>query len=203
VTARAAREIRSRLPEIAPANRSTLVVKITGWPRIGFLAELFPEAKFVHLMRDGRAVASSLLQVPWWHGWKGPANWRFGPLPAEYDSEWKAHGQSFAALAAIEWKLVMDVLERSRKEVDDGQLIDVRYEDLCADDRRSMQGIISHMGLDWAPELDKALRRFPLRNRNSKWREDLGEHNVAVVDDLLRVTLSRYGYPPGERRAID
>lgn len=203
MTAHAAGEIRSRLLAIAPGNRTALVIKITGWPRIGFLSELFPEARFVHLMRDGRAVANSLLQVPWWHGWKGPANWRFGPLPAVYESEWLAHGQSFVALAAIEWKLVMEALEDSRAEVADGRLIDVRYEDLCADDERSMRAIINHIGLDWAQELDDALLRFPLKTRNDRWRHDLGTRNAAIVNDVLRHELPRYGYTPDACRPID
>ncbi len=34
--------------------------------RIEYLRSIFPEAKFVHLIRDGRAVAYSLLRVRWW-----------------------------------------------------------------------------------------------------------------------------------------
>lgn len=198
VTDRAAREIRSRLAAVIPADRTTLVVKITGWPRIGFLAELFPEAKFVHLVRDGRAVANSLLQVSWWHGWRGPANWRFGPLPARYETEWVAHKQSFAALAAIEWKLVMEAVEDARSEVTDEQFMNVRYEDLCADDERSMRSIVDHMGLDWATELDDALVRLPLKTRNDKWRDELGAHNASIVNEVLRDMLPQYGYSPAE-----
>lgn len=196
VTARAAREIRSRLMAVSPADRTTLVVKITGWPRIGFLAEIFPEARFVHLIRDGRAVVNSLLQVPWWHGWKGPTNWRFGPLPARYEAEWNAHEQSFVALAAIEWKLVMEAVENARVEVADGDLMNVCYEDLCADDERSLRSIVEYMGLDWATEMDDALVRFPLRTRNDKWRDELGAHNAAIVNEVLRDTLPHYGYAP-------
>jgi len=202
VTARAAREIRARLRAVAPADRTTLVVKITGWPRLGFLAEIFPEARFVHLVRDGRAVANSLLQVPWWHGWKGPANWRFGPLPARYEAEWDAHEQSFVALAAIEWKLVMDAVEDARSEVTDARLMNVRYEDLCAEDERSMRSIIAHIGLEWARELDDALVRFPLRTRNDKWREELGAHNATIVNEVLRDRLPQYGYSPDEQQTL-
>jgi len=52
--------------------------KYTGWPRALFLNAIFPRAKFVHVIRDGRAVASSLLQMPWWRGYLEPSEWRFG-----------------------------------------------------------------------------------------------------------------------------
>src|SRR3712207_7426845 len=52
------------------------------------LSEIFKDAKFIHLMRDGRAVANSLLHVYFWSGWKGPGNWGWGQLsPAQQRSE--------------------------------------------------------------------------------------------------------------------
>jgi hypothetical protein len=45
--------------------------KFTGWPRARFIAEIMPEARFLHVVRDGRAVASSIVQRPWWKGWLG------------------------------------------------------------------------------------------------------------------------------------
>ena len=42
--------------------------KFTGWPRSGFLQRILPDARFVNVIRDGRAVANSFLQMPWWRG---------------------------------------------------------------------------------------------------------------------------------------
>ncbi|MDP9298431.1 MAG: sulfotransferase, partial [Actinomycetota bacterium] len=78
--------------------------KFTGWPRSGLLGRVFPEAKFVHVLRDGRAVANSFLQMPWWRGYAGPSGWGWGPLPATYAAEWESSGRSFAVLAGIQWK---------------------------------------------------------------------------------------------------
>ena len=194
LTARAATDLRNRLRELSPPDRSTLIVKLTGWPRIGFLDALVPGAKFIHLLRDGRAVANSLLQVPWWHGWKGPNNWRFGPLSREHEQLWFAHDRSFAALAAIEWRLILEALEESRTAISPDRMLDVRYEELCADDTATMQRVIRYLGLAWSPELDRALREFPLRTRNDKWRDDLGAHNASIVEDVLRDILPQYGY---------
>lgn len=69
-------EIKRKLPVVLSKTltkkRNRLLFKITGWPRVGFLHEIFEDAKFIHLIRDGRAVAYSLLQQPWWEGWRGP-----------------------------------------------------------------------------------------------------------------------------------
>ncbi len=61
-------------------KKNQLLYKYTGWSRVGFFKEIFPEAVFIHFVRDGRAVANSLTQVTWWDGWQGPQNWRLGSL---------------------------------------------------------------------------------------------------------------------------
>lgn len=194
VTDRAAASIRDRLALVVPERRNHLVVKLTGWPRIGYLAELFPEARFVHLVRDGRAVANSLLQVPWWHGWKGPENWRFGLLPPAYVEEWEQLDRSFVALAAIEWKLIMDAVESSQAQLRADQFIEVRYEELCSSPQPTMIRILEHIGLSMAPQVQRAMIRDPLRSRNAKWREDLGQHNARVISSVLEGALGAHGY---------
>ena len=52
-----------------------LVQHLTGWPRTGFIRAAVPDTKVVNVVRDGRAVASSWLQMGWWDGWRGPDNW--------------------------------------------------------------------------------------------------------------------------------
>jgi hypothetical protein len=60
---------------------AVLLQHLTGWPRTGFLHAAYPELRVIHVVRDGRAVANSWLQMGWWDGWRGPDNWLYGPLP--------------------------------------------------------------------------------------------------------------------------
>lgn len=46
--------------------KKRLLAKITGLLRIGFIRSVFPEASFIHIVRDGRAVVDSLLNVDFW-----------------------------------------------------------------------------------------------------------------------------------------
>ena len=54
----------------AAQNRDVFLHKFTGWPRARFIDAALPETRFIHVIRDGRAVASSLLQMPWWRGYR-------------------------------------------------------------------------------------------------------------------------------------
>lgn len=102
VTVAAKQRLQSVLAKTLTPKRDRLLVKVTGWPRIGFLREVFEDAKFVHIMRDGRSVSNSMLNVPWWWGWRGPQNWRWGELTPAEEQEWEAQGKSFVALAGIQ-----------------------------------------------------------------------------------------------------
>ena len=66
-----------------------LVQHLTGWPRVGFLRAAIPDLRVVNVVRDGRAVANSWLQMGWWDGWQGPDKWIYGPLPADLRREWE------------------------------------------------------------------------------------------------------------------
>src|SRR5687768_5472099 len=59
VTMAARTRVRRNFADVLTAKRDRLLVKLTGWPRIGYLNEIFPDAIFIHLVRDGRDVANS------------------------------------------------------------------------------------------------------------------------------------------------
>src|SRR5258708_21991537 len=64
------------------AGRRVFLHKFTGWPRAGFLAGILPGSKFIHVVRDGRAVANPRLHMDWGEGLHGPGPLRRAPLPA-------------------------------------------------------------------------------------------------------------------------
>ena len=167
--------------------------KFTGWPRSGFLSAVWPEARFVHIVRDGRAVANSLLQMPWWQGWGGPERWTFGPLPDAYAQEWEESDRSFVTLAGLEWKVVMDAFAAASARADNW--LELRYEDVVQDPRGSCERMLAHAGLPWDPEFERGLSRYTFRTeRSAAYRQDLAPADVARLDASLGPHLERYGY---------
>ena len=76
------------------------------------LAELFPEADFVHLVRDGRDVAASFLEL----GWAGSIE-----------------------EAALHWKLRVRRGRRAGARLPAGRYHELRYEELVADPEPSLR----------------------------------------------------------------
>jgi hypothetical protein len=180
-------------------GRPLFLHKFTGWPRAGFLGRIFPTARFVHVVRDGRAVANSFLQMPWWRGYSGPSEWGWGPLPADYVTEWESSGRSFAVLAGIEWKILIDAFEAARANIPPELWLEIRYEDFIADPRTVTGEALSFLGLEWTPEFEVGFRRIPFSvERADAYRTDLGIHELALLDACLAGPLERHRYlaPP-------
>jgi len=194
VSERTRRRIRAALAAIPTERRPRLSLKITGWPRLAYLAEVFPEAKFIHVVRDGRAVANSFLAVPWWLGWHGPQNWRWGELPPEHEEEWESHDRSFVALAGIQWKLYLEAYEVAAATVGPDRLHEVRYEDLCARPEETFVAALSFAGLPREARFEAAVKRFPLESADEKWRRDLTDAQRAILEAVLAPALGRWGY---------
>ena len=168
--------------------------KLTGWPRAGLLAEAFPDARFVHVVRDGRAVANSWLQMPWWKGHLGPEGWHFGPLPADLDERWRQKGRSQPVLAGMAWRMLMDAYENAATSLDERWLT-VRHEDVLASPEAELTRILAHFGLEYTPAFAAGVERYQLRSeRTEAFRRDLGERHVADLDDVLGAHLTRHGY---------
>src|SRR5581483_3405165 len=169
--------------------------KFTGWPRARFVDAVLPGSRYVHIVRDGRAVAASWLQTDWWRGHLGPEGWHFGPLPDGYAKEWEASGRSFVLLAGLAWKLLLDAFDDARREVGDDRWLEVRYEDVVADPRRRTAEILEFLGLSWTDAFEAGFQAFRFDGGRARaWRAVLGDAASAELDARLADHLTRRGY---------
>jgi hypothetical protein len=189
---------RSRLvkafSQLTTARRDRLVLKITGWPRLGFLNEVFPDARYVHVLRDGRAVANSLLAIGFWWGWRGPQNWRWGELPPDQHELWEKHDRSFVGLAGIAWNLYLKAYREAASVVPEERLTELRYEQLCADPAAEIRRLAEFGGLLWSRRYAEVVARQSVRSSDDKWRRDLTPAQQSILEDVVADNLRREGY---------
>ena len=187
--------IRKATSQLTTRKRSRLLLKVTGWPRLGYLSEAFPDAKFVHVIRDGRGVANSLYSVDFWKGWEGPNQWRWGALTPEQQQEWEQYDRSFIVLAAIQWKILMDAAEKAKQSLDPSRLLEVKYEDLCTDPIALFKQVTEFCHLEWTASFEQRLSRYSLRNSNLKYTKELNPQQQKDLENVLQDYLARYNYP--------
>ena len=180
---------------IGAQGKPVFLHKFTGWPRIGFLHEVFPEARFVHIVRDGRAVANSWLQMPWWTGYRGPDQWWLGPLGDEDAEEYERSGRSFVVLAGIAWKMLMRAFETTSQQLPPGCYLELRYEDVVADPVAVFGSILDFAGLDANASFARSLARYDFDDsRTQAFKRDLTPPAQDALERSLGEHLSRYGY---------
>jgi Sulfotransferase family len=185
----------------AAQDRDVFLHKFTGWPRARFIDAALPEARFIHVIRDGRAVASSLLQMPWWRGYEGPTGWGWGPLSDADQRAWESAGRSFAVLAAIEWRILIDAFAEAKAAVDPDRWIEVRYEDLVRDPIATTKGVTEFMGLPWSQAFEERSNRYSFDvSRTDAFHRDLAPSDVSDIEAVVGSRLEALGYrlPPEE-----
>ncbi|MCP4372428.1 MAG: sulfotransferase [Deltaproteobacteria bacterium] len=185
VTHRIKREIPSVLSSILTKQRNRLLIKITGWPRISFLHEIFHDAKFIHINRDRRAVINSLINVDFWSGWQGPQNWRWGKLTLDQIEEWERFDRSFIALAGIELKILSEAMEKGKRCINIDNFIEIDYADLCGDPLDTFKEIVEFCELKWSLKFEDRIKKYSLKNTNHKWQEELTSDQQKIAEYFI------------------
>ena len=102
--------------------------------QLPLLERLFPDALWVHLVRDGRDAALSFLDLP--EGFSG-RTWAQPRTVAQFAARWRTE-----ILAA----------RRLGSHVGD-RYLELRYEDLVAEPERELRRVCEHASLPWEPAM--------------------------------------------------
>ena len=136
------------------------------------LLRIWPEAKLVHLLRDGRDVARSCIGMGWaGNVWHGAQRW----LDAE--------------------KLWDVVQRRARSE----NLYQLRYEDLIKDPEGELAKLCEFLGSEYSPAMmdyEKASSYSrPDPGLVEQWRRKLSSDELGLLEQRIGSRLRERGYP--------
>lgn len=153
---------------------------------LGYLADAFPEGRFIHLLRDGRDVTCSFIA--------------------------RGIGPRDAVEGAIRWKRTVARGRRDGARVGRSRYLEVRYEDFVADPETHLRRICGFIELPWDRSmlqyregLDRMLPEGHLRDLHENvyrppteglrdWRREMEPEEVAVFEALAGDLLSELGY---------
>jgi hypothetical protein len=176
-------------------GKKRFLAKITGPPKIGFLRSVFPDASFIHIVRDGRAVVNSLLKVDFWKH-KGGLNqpfWR-GGLTEDDMKYWNRSGNSPVALAALQWRRIIEVVNEEKKLLKEDAFLEVKYEDFTLFPNKVVNDICDHFQIkDESILYDYIKRLGPYRNMNFKYKQ-MAPKDIALMEDIMGKQLCVLGY---------
>jgi hypothetical protein len=153
--------------------------------RYRLLNRLFPDAIFIHLVRDGRAVVNSIQNKDWlpvldlwWTGDKAIDRVK------DYDDPIQLIGDH--------WKHNVEELLHG-KDVAPGRYIELRYEELIDDVHSVLHKIVDFADLSDSERFFSLLPET-LPNMNEKWRTDLSSEQISALQKTIGSELQKLGY---------
>ena len=165
--------------------------------RLDFLNAVFPDAYFIHIIRDGRAVINSLVnehpedQVNLHN--RRPVVQRHNPFPGPKPANWRSLlRDDIIEQFALQWVEVVGFALEEEKRLG-LNVIHLRYEDLAANNRASMVKLFEFTGLR-ADEESVGHLREKVDNRNYKWKEKLSSETVKMITEIQGPVLRGLGY---------
>ena len=158
------------------------------------LGELFLDAQYVHLIRDGRDAALSFLQMP-----EGTftRTWAHPTTPTQFACLWR--------------KEVGDARSLGRR-AGASRYHEVRYEELVAEPEATVRAICTFAAipfepamLDYTGAVDVSAKPHqqrlltPPTSGVRSWRDDLSADDVAAFESVAGELLGELGYEAGSR----
>lgn len=153
---------------------------------------MFPDAKFVHVIRDGRDVALSVLRQRW--------------------------GANDFAAALRDWVREVTCARKMLAMLPVDRFLELKFEDLVSDAPCQLRRVADFLGLNFEEGMvsgymrrasDKVGDRInehhanllgaPSADQAYKWRSSLGPADQAVAFEIAGQTFVELGYPPGVR----
>jgi len=156
--------------------------------QLPLLERLFPDALWVHLVRDGRDAALSFLELP--EGFSGKT-WAQPRTVAQFAARWRT-----------------EILSARRLGRHAGsRYLDLRYEDLVAEPERELRRVCEHGSLPWEADMLDHTRVSDAANmpehRNlaqpptpglRDWRSQMSREDALTFEQVAGDVLGSAGY---------
>ncbi len=157
--------------------------------RIDFLEKIFPDALYIHAIRDGRAVAHSIASRTAREEWRHPIPYGNFCKPPEWERFLR---EDPIEQAALQWREITQYV-LDRKAALGERYIEFTYEGLCENPRGTMHDLFAFCDLS---SDESVLTAVPekLQNFNSKYKEDLNSKQIATMEEIQGELLTKLGY---------
>ncbi len=176
-------------------GKSHFAAKLTGPGRISFLASIFPDARFIHIIRDGRSVVESLLRQHFWQDKGGLEKPFWDGTPEHILQEWEASGREGDVLTALQWRYVVQSIRCDAEKLSTKSYLEVRYEDFVHEPIKTLKSLYHFTNLDIPEEVKQAHKNDnrSFKNMNEKWH-DLGKERLERITTVMQPLLQELGY---------
>lgn len=170
-------------------NKSRWGDKSLFFGAMDLIYEMFPNAKFIHIVRDGRDV---------FYSWR-----KMDP------------NKSHPTVMALDWKFKIRFIEKSMKNIPSSSMKIIRYEDLLDKPEETLRAICEFLNIQFEEEMlsfhqssDKYIGKHHSelifkkidKSNTNKWKELLTPTETKLYQNIAAKTLRTYGYDLMEKK---
>ncbi len=172
------------IQRIALISEKRIVLKSpTHTARVRTILEVFPDARFVHIVRNPLVLFPSTVRL-----WRSLSETQGLQVPDEKAGWIEQH-------VLDTFVQMYERFEQDRDLIPSGHLVDVRYEELVADPVSQMRDVYQQLGLGNYGRVELAIRRHALKTRDYKTNKYSLPADVAErVRGRWAPYFQRYGY---------
>ena len=181
-------KIRKIVEKMCEINKTEYFLsKYTDFPRIQLMKKVFPNAKFIHLVRDGRAVANSYSQKILsgeFKTSKEEANWANAWKTTRKKSYYEKY-KTPLSFTLYQWMFFIDEILNELKTIHKNNFISVKYSDLVANTEEEVQKILKFVDLEMDTNMKYFIKNRPGQNMNKKWQQSLTNDEKMIFNAVL------------------
>jgi len=156
---------------------------------IPFIIKEFPDARFVHVIRDGRAVALSYA--------KRQHKKIEDNLSVYLELGYAYPFEDVLVACAKSWNLHMAEVDRQAKKLGLGErgiIYEMKYENFCRNPEKLLIQVAGFMGID--PNPFKRMDLSHIQTMNYEYGQETYKGLVQKISQQMEPTLKQKGYPP-------
>ena len=153
------------------ASGSKPVIGATVHFQFSNLTRIWPNARFIHIIRDGRDVARSMVQMGW------------------FGNSWNS---------CVEWVSAEHEIDNFRPRITDARWLDVQYESLLEDARGELNRICEFLGVEFDEAMfsyaDDSTYEPIDASLAYQWRRKQSQREVQLIESRVGDMLVKRGY---------
>jgi len=171
--------------------------------KIPFILKVFPNAKFVHIIRDGRDVTCSLMEP------QGSGYWaHIKPLGWEY---WQDNYPKGPIKYAWQWNTVINIINSEKEKIPKDNFVEIHYEDFVSNPEKTIRFIFEKFAIPFEkPQKDlcKLVQNemkdsyiagekyvtYDHAKRIGRYKENLTREELIDVERILGKSNAKYNY---------
>lgn len=168
-------------------GKTRFLSKYTDFPRIQYLSKAFPDAKFIHVLRSGYAVAASYtrkMEKQKFNTWD-EREWWISGWPAEWQKEWKSKFNTPHTLSAYQWKYFVSEIFKDAENISQDRYYEVNYNDIVSQPINTFNRLFEFCELKKSKRVEWYLNAIQIQNMNGKWKQYFMEEEIKDLNYIF------------------